>query len=76
MKTFRIQADAVIYFDVQAEDEKEACEKAADLIDAHADLGGYELNITDTTEARVFFNEDIAAEDLDVVDEYECEMDE
>lgn len=76
MKRFRIEAPAAIYFNVDASTEEEAKERAADLIDAHADLDGYAFDITKKTGAQVFFNEDITAEDLEIVAENEEDDDE
>lgn len=69
MARFTVEAPAVIGFVIEADTEKEACEKASDLIDSHGDLDGYQFKVAKGINARVSFHLDIKPEDIEVTGE-------
>ncbi|MFO0804686.1 MAG: hypothetical protein U0791_16380 [Gemmataceae bacterium] len=54
-KTFRFEAAAAIYFDVEAENAAEAKAKAACLIQ-EADTAGYDLDLDEEHDGRAYFD--------------------
>lgn len=54
-KTFRFEAAAAIYFDVQAESDAEAESKAAALIQ-EADTAGYDIDLDEQHDGRAYFD--------------------